>query len=103
MPMRDLKDRDSLRAKIGPDFFPNKIRSDIWFDCLPSFSPDGGRIVFKRREKLQDHVGPPRDKEALSRRFDEVYVMNADGTDVQGLTHNSDDDLPVGFSLDGTD
>lgn len=80
---------------------PRPLTDGPWFDCSPSFSPDGGRIVFKRRERGQTYLTPPKEEEALSRRFDEVYVMNADGTDPHRLTHNSDDDAPICFSPDG--
>ena len=73
-----------------------------WFDSLPRFSPDGRRIIFKRREQGQKYFSPPKDEEALSCRFDEVYLMNADGTDLHRLTRNSKDDEPIGFSGNGT-
>jgi Tol biopolymer transport system component len=72
-----------------------------WFDCAPSFSPDSRRIIFRRRERGQNYLTPPKDEEALSRRFDEVYAMNADGTQLHRLTRNSDDDVPIGFSGNG--
>ena len=81
---------------------PRPLTDGPWFDSSPLFSPDDGRIVFGRMEKGQIYLSPPRDAEALSRRFPEVYVMNADGTNQHRLTHNSDDDEPISFSADGT-
>ena len=45
---------------------PRPLTDGPWFDSSPSLSPDGGRIVFKRREKGQIYLTPPRDEEALS-------------------------------------
>jgi Tol biopolymer transport system component len=81
---------------------PRPLTDGAWFDSSPLFSPDGSRIVFARMENGQIHLTPPRDKEALSRRFAEVYVMNADGTGQHRLTHNSVDDRPISFSADGS-
>ncbi len=89
-----------LMGADGTD--PRPLTDGPWFDCAPSFSADGGRIVFRRMERAQAYLGPPSDREALTRRFGEIYVMNADGTDLQRLTHNSDDDVPISFSPDGT-
>ncbi len=99
------RDRDGvchLWAMDSDGGNPRPLTDGPWFDSSPSFSPDGGRIVFKRREKGQIHLTPPKDEEALSRRFDEVYVMNADGTHLDRLTRNSDDDVPISFSPEGT-
>ena len=57
----------------------------------PSYSPDGTRIVFRGDQDLIDHSGD-----------EELYVMNADGTDVVQLTHNDVFDSAPAFSPDGT-
>ncbi len=80
---------------------PRPLTDGPWFDSSPSFSPDGGRIVFKRQEKGQIYLTPPSDEESLSRRFPEILVMNADGSDQRRLTHNRSWDEPLSFSPDG--
>ncbi len=81
---------------------PRQLTDGPWWDSSPLFSPDDGRIVFNRMEKGQIYLTPPKDAEALSRRFPELYVMNTDGTNPLRLTHNSDFDEPISFSADGT-
>ena len=54
-------------------------------DLYPSWSPDGRRIVFNS-DRDGDH---------------DIYVMNADGSDVVQLTHNSADDVDPEWSPDG--
>ena len=58
---------------------------------LPSYSPDGTRILFRGDQDLVDHSGD-----------EELYVMNADGTDVVQLTQNDVFDSAPAFSPDGT-
>lgn len=55
-------------------------------DVDPTWSPDGSRIAF-----VSDRDGN-----------DEIYVMNADGTDQQRLTNNDVDDWWPAWSPDGT-
>jgi len=57
----------------------------------PSYSPDGTKIVFRGDQDLIDHSGD-----------EELYVMNADGTDIVQLTHNDVFDSAPAFSPDGT-
>ena len=54
-------------------------------DLYPSWSPDGRRIAFNS-DRDGDH---------------DIYVMNADGSDVTQLTHNSSRDLHPVWSPDG--
>jgi Tol biopolymer transport system component len=63
-----------------------KLTDNVANDYVPTFSPDGTKIVF-----TSDRDGDS----------DEIYTMNADGTGVVRLTNNSEiDDLPS-FSPDG--
>jgi serine/threonine protein kinase/Tol biopolymer transport system component len=52
----------------------------------PVFSPDGGAIVFASTADGNENL----------------YTMNADGSDARALTSGPDDDSDAGFSLDGT-
>ena len=97
------KDGRWLAFIVGPPFASAAVDVDIWKirsdgsgavsltpdsdanDALPDFSPDGRRLVFRSR----------RDGNA------EIYLMNADGGDVQRLTrHEATDTMPA-FSSGG--
>jgi len=68
---------------------PRNLTNDPDFDVLPAWSPDGSRIAFTSdRDEGDDEVCVMCD--------DEVYVMNADGTDPRNLTNNpAEDTQPV--------
>src|SRR3954451_19748266 len=57
----------------------------------PSSSPDGTKIVFRGDHDLVDHSGD-----------EELYLMNADGSNVVELTSNAVFDSAPAFSPDGT-
>ena len=97
------KDGRWLAFAVGPPFARGNVDVDVWKigahageavnltlesesnDAFPDFSPDGRRIVFRSM----------RDGNA------EIYVMNADGTDVQRLTHHEATDTMPAFSSAG--
>ena len=58
----------------------------------PSYSPDGTQIVFRGDLDLAEPSGD-----------EEIYVMNADGTNVRQLTSNADFDSAPSWSPDGTE
>lgn len=64
-----------------------RLTNDSSSDFLPSFSPDGNRIVFVRNVGLSNN---------------DIYVMNADGTGQTPLTDNPAFDSSPQFSPDGT-
>jgi TolB protein len=63
------------------------------FDSAPAWSPDGTKIAFESNLDVFD-VNPTRDSE--------IWVMNADGTDVRMLTSNTAHDEGPAWSPDGT-
>jgi len=62
-----------------------RLTNNNAMDCQPVWSPDGSRIAFwSNREGKK-----------------EIYVMDADGTNVKRLTHNLADDVNPSWSPDG--
>ena len=59
------------------------------FDNYPRWSPDGTKIAFTRYMDKTDTSA-------------ELFLMNADGTDLQRLTHNNVSDIIPSWSPDGT-
>jgi Tol biopolymer transport system component/DNA-binding winged helix-turn-helix (wHTH) protein len=62
-----------------------RLTNNNAMDCQPVWSPDGSRVVFwSNRDGGR-----------------EIYVMDADGSNVRRLTHNLADDVNPGWSPDG--
>ena len=75
------------------------------YDAEGSFSPDGRKIVFCSLRSAYDRALTPEEKARLEKDpawFGEIYVMNADGSDVQRLTHAPGYDGGPFFSPDGS-
>jgi len=60
-------------------------------DWHPSWSPDGGKIVFASNSG----------KDSNGKRNFDIWVMNADGSDLTQLTTNGSTDLMPRYSPDG--
>ena len=75
---------DNLSAKR------NLTKNSGFSDSQPRWSPDGSHIVFTR---IMDR--------SKSQTSDEIFVMNADGTDQQRLTNNNVSDREPCWSPDG--
>jgi hypothetical protein len=75
---------------------PVQLTSNGIFDSAPAWSPDGAQIAFERSQATNSEgtgVGYP---------TDEIWVMNADGTNQRQLTNNSAHDEGPAWSPDGT-
>jgi Tol biopolymer transport system component len=77
----------NLNAQVSED---SLVRVTAVRDAYPFWSPDGKQIVFQS------------DRNATMLGRDQIYIMNADGSDVRRLTfHEASDETPV-WSPDGT-
>lgn len=61
----------------------DKLKLDLAYYHDPAFSPDGSQIAFRGA-----HFKSKREKEFV----DEIYIMNADGSDLKQLTHYPEND-----------
>ncbi|MES2524494.1 MAG: hypothetical protein V4617_17475 [Gemmatimonadota bacterium] len=73
-----------------------RLTTSPGFDGEPRWSPDGQRIVF-----TSDRDATPRQRASRDAAGLELYVMNADGTEVRRLTTNDHYDASPAWSPDG--
>ena len=71
---------------------PQKLTNHPHADINPSWSPNGKRIVFMSARDGHGGHGPS---------IYEIYVMDADGDNLQKLTNNPSDDRYPSWSPDG--
>jgi Tol biopolymer transport system component len=75
---------------------PVQLTSNGIFDSAPSWSPDGSQIAFEKS------LATNSEGTGSGYSTDEIFVMNADGTNVRQLTNNSSHDEGPAWSPDGT-
>jgi Tol biopolymer transport system component len=71
---------------------PSRLTNNLAIDSRSVFSPDGDKIAFSRREPASPDPGM---------RTDDIYVMNANGTNQTRLTFAPRADTHANFSPDG--
>lgn len=67
----------------------------------PALSPDGSKIVMTGASEtlyLEEYQGIPEEETIWNT---DIYICNADGSELQKLTSNTDDDLSPAWSPDG--
>jgi Tol biopolymer transport system component len=84
---------------------PRRLTDARGYDAEGAFSPDGGQIVFcSTRSAYPPEALSPEDRalaEINPAHFGEIYIMNADGSDVRRLTDHPGYDGGPFFSADG--
>jgi TolB protein len=91
----DVREGDILRIDVDPTSPTYKQISVVLArpgdERYPTYSPDGTRIAFRGDTDGLDLTGD-----------EELFIANADGSDVQQLTHNDAIDSAPAWSPDGT-
>ncbi len=83
---------------------PRALTSSRGYDAEGSWSPDGKRIAFASNRDAYQRELTAKEQEIFARDksyFMDIYIMNADGTDVQRLTQVPGYDGGPFFSPDG--
>jgi Tol biopolymer transport system component len=73
-----------------------QLTSNEIFDSAPAWSPDGSKIAFERS------LASNSEGSGSGYVTDEIYVMNADGTNLRQLTNNNAHDEGPAWSPDGS-
>ena len=103
-PTYDIFVRDFKSIQESSDFAPLRVTEAFGYDAEGSFSPDGEKILFvSNRHAYTDELS-----EELQKKFNEnpsilidLYIMNADGSNVKRLTHNVGYDGGPFFNKEG--
>jgi Tol biopolymer transport system component len=80
------------------------LTATIGYDAEASWSPDGSKIIFASNRHGYDEARTPEERQKLQEDpayFMELYIMNADGSNVRRLTDHPGYDGGPFFSPDG--